>query len=298
MFFGFYRVARCAALFARPARFLSLSRGAHSRCPPSPPPPSKMEEIVIYKRLELSGDAEAAEVARTHLFRMWRRRIQGCARNIDVWQQLLSVRTLVLPRAQDVDIWLEFASLCRHGGRMMLCLQTLVALGLAPATITAEGEASPFSSIASRLVSGGGGGGLGGGLGAQPGVSFAYMKYKWALGERGGALRGLAALNGVLSASDDARAFTLQPQHQLPADVLASDADLRVRIQLTLGRWNREIGEVRFFIFLFATYSFVCSFYSFVCTCIDDFRTTARSPRFRARSSSTMRTTRRGTCGR
>ena len=88
---------------------------------------------------------------------------------------------------------------------------------------------------------GGGGGGLGA-LNAQPGVSFAYMKYKWALGERDGALRGLAALNGSLGVGD-ARAFTLQPQHQLPVDVLASDADLRVRIQLTLGRWNREIGE-------------------------------------------------------
>ena len=195
----------------------------------------EMEEIVNYKRLELSGDAEASDAARTHLFRMWRRRIQGCARNIDVWQRLLSVRTLVLPPLEDVDVWLEFASLCRHGGRMMLCQKTLATLGMNP-------NPNPTAGFATGLLDRGGRDGGAMLSVEQPGVTFAYMKYKWALGERGDALHGLSDLNDSLVHSG-ARAFTLQPQHQSPVDLRASDDELRVRIQLTLGRWHRIINE-------------------------------------------------------
>ena len=38
-------------------------------------------------------------------------------RNVEVWQALLSVRSLVLPRQQDTHTWLKFASLARKSGR-------------------------------------------------------------------------------------------------------------------------------------------------------------------------------------
>lgn len=49
---------------------------------------------------------------------MWRGRLKGVQRNVEVWQALLSVRTLVLPMAQDTHTWLKFASLCRKSGRV------------------------------------------------------------------------------------------------------------------------------------------------------------------------------------
>lgn len=37
---------------------------------------------------------------------------------MEVWQALLSVRSLVLPRQEDVHTWLKFASLARKSGRI------------------------------------------------------------------------------------------------------------------------------------------------------------------------------------
>ncbi len=48
---------------------------------------------------------------------MWRGRLRGVQRNVEVWQALLSVRTLVLPMHQDTHTWLKFASLCRKSAR-------------------------------------------------------------------------------------------------------------------------------------------------------------------------------------
>ena len=49
---------------------------------------------------------------------MWRGRLRGVQRNVEVWQALLSVRSLVLPRQEDVHTWLKFASLARKSGRI------------------------------------------------------------------------------------------------------------------------------------------------------------------------------------
>lgn len=47
----------------------------------------------------------------------WRARLRGVQRNVEVWQALLSVRSLVLPPSEDVHTYLKFASLCRKSGR-------------------------------------------------------------------------------------------------------------------------------------------------------------------------------------
>ena len=44
-----------------------------------------------------AGDLEAAETRRSLTRDMWRGRLRGVQRNVEVWQALLSVRSLVLP---------------------------------------------------------------------------------------------------------------------------------------------------------------------------------------------------------
>ena len=44
---------------------------------------------------------------------VWRTRLRGVQRNVEVWQALLSVRQLVLPMHDDVHTYLKFAALCR-----------------------------------------------------------------------------------------------------------------------------------------------------------------------------------------
>lgn len=69
------------------------------------------------------GESESEADSRRSLTRgMWRGRLRGVQRNVEVWQALLSVRSLVLPRHEDVHTWLKFASLARKSGRIRLSL--------------------------------------------------------------------------------------------------------------------------------------------------------------------------------
>lgn len=64
--------------------------------------------------------------------------VQGVEKSVDVWQSLLSVRTLVVPVQDNVDVWLKFAALCRKDDRPDLAYRTLVQLlGFDPIHCTA-----------------------------------------------------------------------------------------------------------------------------------------------------------------
>ena len=67
--------------------------------------------------LASAGDEAAAEARRALTREMWQERLRGVQRNHEVWQSLLSVRSLVLPMHQDTHTWLKFASLCRKSAR-------------------------------------------------------------------------------------------------------------------------------------------------------------------------------------
>ncbi len=60
--------------------------------------------------------------------KMWRDRMHGTKRKVEVWQSILAVRMLVLPPTEDVDTWLKFASLCRKSMRDRQAHSTLVKL--------------------------------------------------------------------------------------------------------------------------------------------------------------------------
>ena len=45
--------------------------------------------------------------------------LQGCQRNVEDWQRILQVRSLVISPAEDVHAWLKYASLCRKSGRLV-----------------------------------------------------------------------------------------------------------------------------------------------------------------------------------
>ncbi len=81
---------------------------------------TELEEVIGFSNaLALcNGDQTAADLHRVQICEMWRGRLKGVQRNVEVWQALLSVRTLVLPMAEDTHTWLKFASLCRKSGRV------------------------------------------------------------------------------------------------------------------------------------------------------------------------------------
>ena len=56
------------------------------------------------------------------------RRLQGCQRDVEVWQRVLQVRSLVLTPHEDMDTWIDFADLCRTSDRLNLAEKTLTSL--------------------------------------------------------------------------------------------------------------------------------------------------------------------------
>jgi FKBP12-rapamycin complex-associated protein len=55
-------------------------------------------------------------------------RIRGCDPDVDVWQRILHVRSLVLKPEDDSHMWIKFANLCRKNGRMNLAEKTINSL--------------------------------------------------------------------------------------------------------------------------------------------------------------------------
>jgi FKBP12-rapamycin complex-associated protein len=83
---------------------------------------AEMEEIIEYKK------SEAYPERRVALVHNWTERLKGCERDPDVWQRLLSVRSLVISAGQDTEVWLKFAALCRKSDRHRLAHSTLTSL--------------------------------------------------------------------------------------------------------------------------------------------------------------------------
>ena len=89
-------------------------------------------------------------------------RLKGCQRNVEVWQRILKVRSLVLNTVENMEMWIKFANLCRKSGRLGLCQKTLIdLLRILPDKV------GDFDF-----------------LNAPPQVVYSYLKCIWALGDK------------------------------------------------------------------------------------------------------------------
>ncbi|CAA0825890.1 Serine/threonine-protein kinase TOR, partial [Striga hermonthica] len=87
---------------------------------------SELEEVIDY--CTLPAEIPVSEGRRALIRNLWRERIRGAKRKVEVWQALLSVRSQVLPPTEDVETWIKFASLCRKSGRISQARSTLTEL--------------------------------------------------------------------------------------------------------------------------------------------------------------------------
>jgi serine/threonine-protein kinase mTOR len=100
---------------------------------------SELEEIIAYKQY-----ADQPERQKT-MRKTWMKRfgyllissttkpdfscrLQGCQPDVEVWQRILQVRTLVLKPEDDPGMWIKFANLCRKSERMALAEKTINSL--------------------------------------------------------------------------------------------------------------------------------------------------------------------------
>lgn len=123
---------------------------------------AELEEIIKYKRLPQGSES------RMLIRSTWNKRLLGCQKNVDVWQRVLRVRSLVVKPKQDMQIWIKFANLCRKSGRMGLAQKALNSL--------LEEGGDPDHPNTAR---------------APPPVVYAQLKYLWATGSQKDALRHL-----------------------------------------------------------------------------------------------------------
>jgi FKBP12-rapamycin complex-associated protein len=98
---------------------------------------SELEEIIAYKDHADQPERQATQR------KTWQRRfasrkvvltgadvsrLEGCQRDVEVWQRVLQVRSLVLTPHEDMDTWIHFADLCRTSDRLNLAEKTLTSL--------------------------------------------------------------------------------------------------------------------------------------------------------------------------
>ncbi|KAD4584827.1 hypothetical protein E3N88_22428 [Mikania micrantha] len=172
---------------------------------------SELEEVIDYCALPVGNSV--AEGRRALIRNMWNERIKGTKRNVEVWQALLVVRSLVLPPTEDSETWLKFASLCRKSGRISQAKSTLIKL------LQFDPETTPEHVR----------------YHGPPQVMLAYLKYQWSLGEDQKRKEAFARLQDL--------AIELSSASALPAStptglVGVPNVSLMARVYLKLGIWQ------------------------------------------------------------
>ncbi|KAG0659340.1 hypothetical protein C6P45_001859 [Maudiozyma exigua] len=130
---------------------------------------TELEEIIVYKKAPQNSEA------RVFLKETWNKRLLGCQRNVDVWQRILKVRSLVIKPKQDMQIWIKFANLCRKNNKLNLAEKALNSL---------SDEDLGAHTIPSK---------------ATPSVVYAQLKYLWACGSKQEALRYLIGFTSKMA---------------------------------------------------------------------------------------------------
>ena len=180
---------------------------------------AELEEVVEYAQLQTLAQHDPRAKHRQDVVRqMWRDRIYGVSRDVEVWQSLLAVRSLVLPMSEETNTWLKFASMNRKAGRESQAKRTLVRL--------LEYDPSEFSPNQEGFGAGSG----------RPLVMYAYCKHLWGVDSREEAFQRLQSLAGEL--------FNASYQREMEGSRLAKDdAKLVSKTFLRLGQWRWELAE-------------------------------------------------------
>jgi len=135
---------------------------------------SELEEVMDYKK----GDQETRDLIR----RIWTQRLKGCQRDMDVWRRLLAVRQMVIPQHEDLDSWIDFATLCRKGEKLGLSERILDRLSKIEIPSQIEDQ-RPVSFNINR-------------------VKFAQIKLIWASGQHNEAQEQLKLFSRTLKDDD------------------------------------------------------------------------------------------------
>jgi FKBP12-rapamycin complex-associated protein len=130
---------------------------------------AELEELIVYKQCD---ERKQATMRKT-----WETRLEGCQRNVEVWQRMLRLRALVISPAENIRMWIKFANLCRKSGRMGLAEKSLKQLIGSDAPLEAlipywnDTKGDRQAAAAPRNV-------------PPAQVIYGMLKYQWELGQQ------------------------------------------------------------------------------------------------------------------
>ncbi|KAH9072320.1 atypical/PIKK/FRAP protein kinase [Lactarius deliciosus] len=169
---------------------------------------SELEEIIAYK--QFADQPERQQTIR----KTWVKRLQGCQPDVEVWQRILQVRTLVLSPDDDPAMWIKFANLCRKSERMLLAEKTINSL------LSQE----PHQK-------------------APPNVVYAQLKYMWASGSKEESLTFLRTFATSLSRDLETETTQRGQRSSVSKQKLDELARLLARCYFKQGEWQMELSD-------------------------------------------------------
>ena len=154
---------------------------------------AEIEELMVYKQ---SNNNPAKQETLRHT---WEKRLLGCQRNVEVWQRMLKVRTLVISPKENMPMMIKFANLCRKSGRMGLAESNLKMLMGSNESLDVV---LPYVDTPNRGQTGSlqnGHHGQAMNKNIPPPVQYAVLKYQWAAGKQEPALDALRSFTSELA---------------------------------------------------------------------------------------------------
>ncbi|CAG8465028.1 34810_t:CDS:10, partial [Racocetra persica] len=161
---------------------------------------AELEEIITYKQFADQPERQAT------IRKTWMKRLKGCQRSVEVWQQILKVRALVIAPKENMEMWIKFANLCRKSDRLEFAEKTLKQLLVGDQKLEVV-----HPSILAR---------------AAPQVVYAYLKWMWASGVR-----------------EEALGFLKDFTARMSNDLRVGNKELLARCYLKKGEWQKVLQD-------------------------------------------------------
>jgi FKBP12-rapamycin complex-associated protein len=164
------------------------------------------------------------------LQQVWTKRMLGVERNIQVWQNLMLVRSLVLDPKEDIDIWLKYARLCRKNGHLNLAMSALWRVGAQPFIRSIQKDPLAPLSVNFNVPMG-----VTDSNTPDPRVAFSYLRHLWAENRED------VALKQIIHFIEGLEQYANTPDGQVDEEA----RKLRVQVYIQLGEWQMSLLEPR-----------------------------------------------------
>ena len=101
---------------------------------------SKIE--IMYSNNQIS-QINSIKTLKQQLIEKWNDRLNGCQPSIDVSQQILAVRSILLSKYENLDSWLRFCKLCMKQDQIQICQRTLESIKKDVLNVIADEDKHP-----------------------------------------------------------------------------------------------------------------------------------------------------------